>query len=107
MDNKKLVKWGFVHALGVVVYVVLVTLIMQNGDRAFGSANNGFFAFALILILFVLSAAVVGSLVAGKPLMLYLDGKKKEAVALLGYTILFLFLLLLIGLAKLAIFNHI
>lgn len=63
------------------------------------------FGVSMFLMLFVLSASVVVSLVAGKPLMLYLDGRKKEVVTLLGYMILFLFLLYLVGLAKLAIFS--
>lgn len=105
IDNKKLVKWGFVHSAGVVIYTVLVAFFMQNGERIFGDMDNSIYGPALFLMLFVLSAAVVASLVAGKPLMLYIDGKKKEAVTLLGYTIFFLFILFLIGLLKLAIFN--
>lgn len=105
LDNKKLAKWAFVHSVGVTVYILLVALFMRNADRIFGDLDKSIFGPALFLMLFVLSAAVVGSLIAGKPLMLYLDGKKKEAVTMLGYTILFLFLLFLVGLAKLAIFN--
>ena len=104
LNNKNLAKWGFVHSVGVVIYTLLVALLMQNGDKIFGKTDTVFSA-SLFLTLFVLSAAVVISLVAGKPVMLYLDGKKKEAVTLLGYTIMFLFLLFLVGLAKLAIFS--
>lgn len=104
LDNKTLAKWGFVHSVGVVVYTLLVALLMQNGDKLFGNVDTVYSA-SLFLTLFVLSAAVVISLIAGKPVMLYLDGKKKEAVALLGYTIFFLFVLFIIGLIKLAIFK--
>ena len=104
MDKKKLATWGFVHSVGVAAYTVLVAFLMNNGDKIFGKMDS-VFGPALFLMLFVLSATVVISLIAGKPVMLYLDGKKKEAVALFGYTILFLFLLVLIGLVKLAVFR--
>lgn len=42
------------------------------------------------LLLFVFSAAITSYLVFGKPAQLYVDGKKKEALSLLGYTLLFL-----------------
>jgi len=88
-------KTGFLNALGSLIYIALVATLMQNGDKIFGQMSNiiGPIAF---LLLFVLSAFVVGGLILGKPLMMYIDGKKKEAVALFlstsgwmaGFTIL-------------------
>lgn len=104
MENKQLAKWGFVHSLGVVVYTLLVALVMQYGDHLFGKTDT-IFSVSIFLTLLILSVAVVGSLIVGKPIMLYLDGKKKEAVKLLGYTVLFLFIFLVIGLVKMAIFK--
>jgi hypothetical protein len=40
-----------------------------------------------MLLLFVCSAAITSFLVFGKPVMLYIDGQKKEAVSLLAYTL--------------------
>jgi mannose/fructose/N-acetylgalactosamine-specific phosphotransferase system component IIC len=40
-----------------------------------------------MLLLLVCSAAITGFLVFGKPVMLYIDGNKKEAISLLGYTL--------------------
>lgn len=74
-------KSAFVNALGTLAYIMVVATIMQNGDRLFGEMDN-FLGPIAFLLLFVLSAIVVGSLVLGKPLTLYLDGKKKEAVQL-------------------------
>lgn len=75
------------HALGVLVYVSAVAWVMTNGDRLFGPVETilGPISF---LMLFVLSAAIVGLLVFAKPVMMYLDGAKKEAIAMLVYTIL-------------------
>jgi hypothetical protein len=51
---------------------------------------------AAMLLLLVLSAAITGLLVFGKPIMLYVNNYRKEAVNLLLYTLVSLFLLILI-----------
>jgi len=78
-------KKSFVNSVGVLVYVTIVASIMNNGDRLFGKTDTIYTGIA-VLMLFTLSALVVGGLVLGKPVMLYLDGKKKEAVSLLMAT---------------------
>lgn len=62
----------------------------------FGDGKN-FFIPIFMLLLLVLSVAVMGVLIFGKPLMLYLDGAKKEGVKLLLYTIGFLFIMTLVS----------
>jgi len=91
----KLVRYGLIHALGVVAYTSLVSLLMSNGERLFGKAQ-GFAGGAAILLLFVLSAAVTSLLVFGKPVALYLNGAETEAIYLLLYTIGWLAVLTLI-----------
>jgi hypothetical protein len=59
-----------------------------------------------MLLLFVTSAAITGFLVFGKPVMLYIDGKKREAVSLLGYTIGILFLITLVVFIFLIAYNN-
>jgi len=77
---------SFIHAVLASAYVAGVAYLMQNGERFFGQMDNliGPMSF---LLLFVLSAAIMVVLVVGKPHMLYLDGKKKEAVYMLLSTI--------------------
>jgi len=53
--------------------------------------TNAFLAPIAFLLLFVLSAGLTSFLVFGKPVLLYLDGKKKESISLLMYTFVFLF----------------
>ncbi len=86
---------GLGNAFGVVSYVALVALVMNNAERIFGKMENilGIIAF---LLLFTFSAAVVGTLILGKPLMLFLDGHKKEAIRHLIATLGWLFLAMLI-----------
>lgn len=85
MLNKKLCRYSFIHSVGVVVYVFFVAGIMFNAENIFGPAQAiiGVVAF---LLLFVFSALVTGGLILGKPITLYLDGKKKEAVWMLFAT---------------------
>ena len=79
-------KTSFFNAFGTAAYIFVIATIMQNGDRLFGAKDN-FFSPIAFLLLFTLSALTVGGLVLGKPLMAYLDGKKKEAVAMFIQTV--------------------
>lgn len=95
MKNSKLTIISLLDALGVAVYVAIVSFIMQNGQRIFGKMDN-FLGPIAFLLLFVLSAAITGALILGRPTILYLEGSKKEAVKLFLYTIGWLFLVTLI-----------
>ena len=95
MKNSKLMMLAVLDALGVAVYVFLVSLIMNYGSKIFGEKDTAITPIA-VLLLFVLSALVTSSLVLGRPVMLYLDGQKKEGVKLLVYTGLSLFILLVL-----------
>lgn len=97
MANSKLVKTSLINAVLTIVYVFLVALLMFKADKIFGQMKNLWGPFAFLL-LFVLSAAIVGSLILAKPILLYLDGQKKEAVKLLLYTIAWLFAATIIAL---------
>lgn len=77
------------NAILTAAYVFLVSLIFQYGEKVFGKMDN-LIGPAAFLMIFVLSAALTGTLILGKPVLMYLDGKKKEAVKLFGLTILFL-----------------
>ncbi|MEK7631436.1 MAG: hypothetical protein AAB445_01020 [Patescibacteria group bacterium] len=83
---------AFLHSLGVVVYISFVSFLMFNVERIFGGQPDTFLAPVAFLLLFTLSAAIVGLLVFGRPIMLYLDGKKREAVEFAATTVGFLFI---------------
>jgi len=95
MKNSKLILIGLLNAFGVAVYVAIVSFIMQNGQRIFGKMDN-FLGPIAFLLLFVLSAAITGALILGRPVILYFEGSKKEAVKLFICTIGWLFLITLI-----------
>ena len=92
MKNSKLVCYGIIHSIGVFIYVSAVAFLMFNGKKIFGQTDS-FLQPVAILLLFVVSAAITGSLVLIRPINLYLNGMKKEAIKLLIYTIVFLFLI--------------
>ncbi|MEK9183654.1 MAG: hypothetical protein AAB890_01090 [Patescibacteria group bacterium] len=46
-----------------------------------------FFAPIIMLLLLVLSASIMGVLVFGRPILLYLDNQKKDALTMLFYTL--------------------
>ena len=76
---KKDVTHSLGHAVLVLAYVSLVASIMNHGNTWFGPKDTAWTPVAM-LMLFVLSAAITGSLVLGRPVMMFLDGQKKEAV---------------------------
>ncbi len=89
MEQIKIQWYSLLHSLGVVLYITLVALLMSNGNRLFGKEDTILTSIA-VLMLFTISAAVVGLLVFGRPIMWYLNGQKKEAVRFVLYTIGFL-----------------
>jgi hypothetical protein len=100
MDKELLFK-TFRNTTGAAAYIFLVSQVMANGERLFGK-DNSLTPFA-VLMLFSLSAAVVGSLVFGLTVMLFLDNKKKESVKAAIYSIGWLGIYTLLGLLTLIV----
>ncbi len=90
MLDMKILKQSLSYAAGAALYVAVVATVMQNAQKLFGGEGGGkdsVLAPISILLLLVVSAATMGMLVFGKPIMLYIDGKKREAVAMAVGTI--------------------
>jgi len=102
MDNSKLILHSLLHAIAVVAYVVLVAFIMNAGNELFNKANEIHTSIG-ILLLFTVSAAITGLLVFGKPVYLFLNGQKSEAVKFLFFTLGWLFCMTIIFLGALAL----
>ena len=88
--------WSAVNAVGVFVYVMLVVWVITNGEKVFGEMEN-FWGPVTFLLLFVFSALVCGLLVFGRPIYLWFDNAKKEAVKMLLFTVVNLFVILLVA----------
>lgn len=103
MTKSKLIKVSLVNSIVASLYISAVAFLMSNGEKLFGK-NNSVFSGIAILMLFVISAAVMGFTILGRPLMMYLDGSKKEALKLFYLTIVWLILIAAIIFIGLAIF---
>ena len=99
--DKKLLRIATINSLAVLVYVNLVVALISYLEKNFSNQPDTWFTPVAVLMLFVLSAAIVGSLVFIRPVMIFLDGGKKEAVMLLAYTIGCLLVLTVIAFAVL------
>jgi len=87
MLDKKLLTRSFGHALLAFAYIFCIALFFNLGlKKVFGNVPE-FFAPIIMLSLLVLSAAVMAILIFGKPVLLYLENQKKEALTMLFYTV--------------------
>jgi hypothetical protein len=93
---------AFLHSIIAVLYIALVSLIMNNSQELFGKQDTAL-SVMVFLLLFVFSAAIMGITVFGKPILLYLDGQKKEGITLGFCTIVCLGIFLLAGLFILSV----
>lgn len=77
---------GMIHAFAVAAYVFLLAAFFSQANQWFGQEDKEIFSPAAAMLMFVFSALVTGGLVLGKPLMMYIDGQKKEGIRLLFFT---------------------
>ena len=99
--NRSIVKRAMINALATAAYVTLVGVFMFNANHIFGEEDK-FLSPVVALLLFVLSAGITASLTFGQPVMWYVDGKKKEALQLLGATLASLAALTVLAMVALA-----
>ncbi len=92
MRNSKLVVYALVNSLGVFIYVSGLAWFLFNAERIFGKQEPNFWVPVAMLLIFIVSAVITGSLVLGRPAFLYLKDLKAESIKLLVYTIIFLFI---------------
>jgi len=103
--DKKLLKQLFLHVVLAILYIFCVSAFFQSAEFLLGKEDS-FFSPVIALMLFVLSAAIMAILFFGRPIQLYLDNQKKEALAFLGYTVFwfataFIFFLLILSIINL------
>jgi hypothetical protein len=78
---KKICKTSFVYSIITTVYIIGIAFFMFNTDKIFGEMNSVVSVVAF-LIPFFLSALVVGGLLLEKPIMMYIDSKKKSSLSI-------------------------
>lgn len=101
--RKDILKYALINATLTVFYIGLVASFLFNVERLFPQEPQTMLVPMLMLMLFVFSAALTGTLVFGRPILWYIDGKKKEAVTLLCYTFSIFFAAMFLGFIVLTI----
>ena len=101
--NLKSIKQSALCATGAAAYIAIVAAIMTFTGNNSAMVAYPFLGITTFLLLFVLSAAVMGILIFGAPVMLFLENKKKESVTLLFTTVGFLAIYLLLAAIILAV----
>src|SRR3989338_6018415 len=84
---KGVIKYAVINSLGTAAYIVLVVSLIFFFGNKFSGGDETILAPIVILMLFVFSAAFTGALVLGSPIVWYLNGKKREGLSLLFYTL--------------------
>ena len=97
-------KIGLLQALGVTVYCSLVGLLFWQGEHIFPKVNP-YFGPVMMLLLLSASVLVCGLLVFYKPYRLFFEGKKKDAINLVLFTSLWLFVSLLLFFLLMIVFK--
>lgn len=77
----------FRNTVGAIAYIFLVSQIMNSSELLFGNSANSYLGPFAILLLFVLSATVVGGLLFGQAIYLFFDNKKKDSIQSAIYSI--------------------
>lgn len=97
--RKDILKYACINSLLTALYIGLVGSFFFYGPRYFEFADKPDTVFApiMMLMLFVFSATLTATLVLGRPVLWYLDGRKKEAVSLFFYTLGVFFIAMLLA----------
>lgn len=99
-------KTALINAIATALYIIAVGSFMYYGSLVKLGRVNTMLAPITLLLLFVFSAALTGSLLFGKPAQMYVDGKKKEALSLLTYTLTFFSIITFIAIVLLIAFTR-
>ncbi len=79
--------------------------MFYGGQMKFGQAQTVFVPI-FVLMLLVFSAALTGALIFGRPVLWFLEGKKKDALLLLAYTLGMFFITMLFAFFGVISFLH-
>lgn len=93
--SNKIIKHSLLEVGAAVLYVILIVLLLNNGSRWFGEEDNIVMPM-LMLLLLVFSVSFMGVTIFGRSILWYLDGQKKEAVKLIAYKLVALFIVLVL-----------
>ena len=90
--SERILMYAFGHAAAAAAYVAGMAYFMANAKDIIGSRPD-YIGITVFLLVFSISAAVMGMLVFGRPAIWFLAGAKLEAVQLAVSTVGFLALI--------------
>ena len=76
----------FLNAVLAALYIVLIVSVISSFER-FADRPDTIMAPIIMLSLFVLSASIMGFLFVARPIQLFLENQKHEAVKFFGKTV--------------------
>jgi hypothetical protein len=77
-------KYALINAGVTALYIIGLVTFISNIESVI---EESFLVPALMLILFVFSATFTAALMLGRPILWYLEGKKKEAITFFFHTL--------------------
>lgn len=78
---------AFLQSVGVVAYIAIFAVIVQSAEAIVGPMDpSPIVSMTLFLLAFVTSALICSTIVFGYPITLFLDGKRREALETVGWT---------------------
>ncbi len=107
MKKSEIFRFAIIDSFGTALYIIFISTFMFYASEGFFGKTETIFIPIVMLMLLVLSAAITGSLILGKPILLYIDGKKREALTLLFYTLGVFLILTIIMIFILILINNI
>ena len=86
--KNNIIKIAVLNALLTALYVAAIASFLFYAPKILGLNKPDTVLVPIVMLsLFVFSAALTGMLIFGRPALWYVDGKKKEAISLLAYTL--------------------
>jgi hypothetical protein len=88
MKNKMSLPFlAFLQATGLVVYIILISSFFNLLEDKLPTNATPYYGFAIMVLVFVISAVISSLLVLGKAGYLFWEKKYKESLTLIGWTI--------------------
>lgn len=86
-------KVALFQAVGLMTYIFLIAIFINFVPTKFDNSVSPLLGISLFLSLFVISALISGSIILGYPLVLFFDGKKREAISIVIWSAIWLVVL--------------
>lgn len=93
--KKEILKYAFINSFLTALYIGGVSSLFFYGENIIPKEDTVFMPM-MMLMLFVFSASITSTLVLGRPILWYLDGRKNEAISLFLSTLAVFFVVLVL-----------